>query len=133
MMITSFSLIICHSHRCLQTNIYSLQNLFIHIINTATIRFLQKFHHHHHGDCRILANGMRIFNLECRYCFITVLGRRPRSNHPCHSLRMHLHYLLLDTHQSHTIPTIGRCLIWTFCYCTECSFPLKQLSLKDEG
>ena len=27
MMITSFSLIICHSHRCFQTSIYSLQNI----------------------------------------------------------------------------------------------------------
>ena len=37
-MITSFFLIIFHSHRCFQTNIYSLQNFFRHIITTATIR-----------------------------------------------------------------------------------------------
>ena len=40
---------------------------FRHIINTATIRVLQKFHHHYHGDCRILANGMQICHLECHY------------------------------------------------------------------
>ena len=85
-MITSFSLIMCHSCKCLQISIYSLQIFFIHIINTTTIRVLQKFHHHH-GDCRILANGTRIFNSECCYCFTTVLGQRPRSNHPWHSLK----------------------------------------------
>ena len=44
-----------------------------HVINTATVRLLQKFHHYYHGDCRILADGMRIFHLECCYCFITVM------------------------------------------------------------
>ena len=38
MTITSFFLIIFHSHRCFQTNIYSLQNIFRHVINTATVR-----------------------------------------------------------------------------------------------
>ena len=41
------------------------------------LEFLQKFHHHYHGECRILADGMRIFNLECHYWFTTFLGRRP--------------------------------------------------------
>ena len=36
------------------------------------IRLLQNFHHYYHGDCRLLADGMRIFHLECCYCFITV-------------------------------------------------------------
>ena len=31
---------------------------FRHIINTATVRVLQKFHHYYHGDCRILVDGM---------------------------------------------------------------------------
>ena len=70
------------------------------------LEFLQIFHHHYHGDCRILAVGMRIFNLECCYCFTTILGRRPRSSYPWHSLRMHLHHLLLDTHQPHATPII---------------------------
>ena len=105
-MITSFFLILCHSCRCFQTSIHSLQNFFRHIINTASIRVLQNFHHHYHGDCRILANGMRIFNLECHYCFTTVLDRRSQPSYPQHSHRMHLHYLLLDIHQSHTMPTV---------------------------
>ena len=122
MMITPFFLIICHSRRCFQTSIYSLQNFSDILLILPLLEFLQIFHHHYHGDCRILADGMRIFNLECCYHFTTVLGRRPQSNHPWHSLRMHLYDLLLDTHQSHTMPTIGRCLLWTFCYCTKCSF-----------
>ena len=95
---------------------------FKHIINTATVRLLQNFHHYYHGDCRILADGMRIFHLECHYCFTTVLDRRSQSSYPWHSHRMHLHYLLLDIHQPHTMPTVWRNIIWTFCYSTECSF-----------
>ena len=92
---------------------------FRHIINTATVRVLQKFHHHYHGDCRILANGMQIHHLECHCHFTTILGRRPWSNYPWHCLRMCLHHLLLDTYQSHTMPTILRCFIWMLCYCTK--------------
>ena len=120
-MITSFFLIIYHSCRCFQTTIYSLQNFLRHIIITATTRVLQKFYHHYHGDCRILANGMWICHLECHYHFTTILGRGPWSNYPQHCLWMHLHQLLLDTYQSHTMPTIWRCFIWMFCYCTKCS------------
>ena len=42
-MITLFFLIIFHSHRCFQTNIYSLQYFLRHVINTTTIRVLQNF------------------------------------------------------------------------------------------
>ena len=86
MMITLFSLIIFHSHRCFQTYIYSLQDFLRHVINTATIRVLQKFHYNYHGDCRILADGMQICHLECHYHLTSILGRRPRSNYPRHSL-----------------------------------------------
>ena len=120
-MITSFFIIIFHSHRCFQPNIYSLQNFLKHVINTATVWVLQKFQHNYHGDCRILADGMQICHLECHYCLTSILGRRPQSSHPRHSLRMHLHHLLLDTYQPHIMPTIWRCFIWTFCHCTECS------------
>ena len=105
-MITSFFLIIFHSHRCFQTNIYSLQNFFRHIINTTTIRVFTEISHHYHRDCRILADGMRICHLEHCYCLTSILGRRPGSNYPRHSLRIHLHHLLLDTHQPHTTSTI---------------------------
>ena len=57
MMITSFFLIICHSRRCFQTSIYSLQNFSDILLILPPLEFLQKFHHHYHGDCRILANG----------------------------------------------------------------------------
>ena len=121
-MITSSFLIIFHSNRCFQTNIYSLQNFSDILLILLLLEFLQKFHHHYHGDCRILADSMRICHLECHYCFTTILGRRPQSYYPQHCPRMHLHYLLLDTYQPHTTSTIGRCFIWTFCYCTKCSF-----------
>ena len=42
-MITLFSLIIFHSHRCFQTYIYSLQDFLRHVIYTTTIRVLQNF------------------------------------------------------------------------------------------
>ena len=122
MMITSF-----FPHHIPSTQMLSNQYIFPtkffrHIINTTTIRVLQKFCHHYHGDCRILPDGTRICHLEHCYCFTTILGRRPRSNYPWHCLRMHLHHLLLDTYQPHTTSTIGRCFIWMFCYCTKCSF-----------
>ena len=59
--------------------------------------------------------------LECCYCLTSVLGRRPRPDHPRYSLRTCLHHLLLDTHQPHTMTTIWRSFIWTFCSCTKCS------------
>ena len=120
-MITLFSLIIFHSHRCFQTYIYSLWDFLRHVINTTTIRVLQKFHYNYHGDCRILANGMQICHLEHCYCLTLILGRRPRSDYPRHNLRMCLHHLLLDTYQPHTLLTIWRCSIWMFCHCIKCS------------
>ena len=82
MMITSF-----FPHHIPFTQMLSNQYIFPtkffrHIINTTTIRVLQKFHHHYHGDCRILANGSRICHLECHYHLTTILGRRPQSNYP---------------------------------------------------
>ena len=72
MMITSFSLIICHSCRCFQPSIYIFPtNLTVSLI-LPMIRLLQNFYHYYHGDCRILADGTGIFHLECCYCFIMV-------------------------------------------------------------
>ena len=92
-----------------------------HIINTATIRVLKETYYHYHGDCRILANGMWICHLECHYCLTSILGRRPWSNYPSHSLRTPLHHLLLDPYQPHTTSPIWRCFIWMFCHCIKCS------------
>ena len=36
-----------------------------------------------HEYCRLLADGKRIFHMECYYSFTTVLDRRPRSSYPC--------------------------------------------------
>ena len=107
-----FFLIIFHSHRCFQTNIHSLQTFSDILLILPPLQFLQKFHHHYHGDRRILADGMWVCHLECCYCFTTILGRRPWSDYPQHCLRMHLHHLLLDTCQPHAMPTIWRCFIW---------------------
>ena len=73
-MITSFFPIIYHSHRCFQTNIYSIQNFSDILLILPPLEFLQIFHHHYHGNCRILADGMRIFNLECCYCFTSIFA-----------------------------------------------------------
>ena len=121
-MITLFSLIMHHSHRC-------FQKLYIYVTDKFTTMFLipwqlrifQNIHHHQHGNCRILANGMRIWHLECHYHLTSVLGRRPQPSHPRHSLRMCLHHLLLDTHQPHPTTAIWRSFIWMFCSCIKCS------------
>ena len=63
----------------------------------------------------------RIWHLECHYHLTSVLGRRPRPNHPRHSFRTCLHHLLLDTHKPHTMTATWRGSIWMFCYCTKCS------------
>ena len=120
-MITLFSLIISHSHRCFQIYIYSRQNLLRHVIDTATIRVLQKFHYNYHGDYRIVADSTWICHLEHCCQLTSILGRRPQSNYPKHSIRMHLHHLLLDTYQPHTLSTFWRCSIWMFCHCIKCS------------
>ena len=122
-MITLFSIIIHHSHRCFCYHIYmSLTSFFpTCFLIPQHLRIFQNIHHHQHGDHRILANGMRIWHLECRYCLTSVLGRRPRPNHPRHSLRMCLHPLLLDFNQPHPMPIIQRSFIWTFCSCIKFS------------
>ena len=85
MMITSFYLIICHSRKCFQPSIYVAYQIE-NTINTTIIRLLQNFHCYYYGYCRLMADGMRIFHMECRYCFITVLDRGPRPSHPWYSL-----------------------------------------------
>ena len=62
-----------------------------------------------------------LWHLECCYCLTSVLGRRSQPEHTRHSLRMCLHHLLLDTHQSHTTSATWRRFIWMLCYCTKCS------------
>ena len=84
------------------------------------LRIFQTIHQHQHGDCRILADGTGIWHLECCYCLTSVLGRRPRPDHPRHSLRTCLHPLLLDFNQPHPMPVIWRSFIWTFCSCIKC-------------
>ena len=105
---------------------------FRHIINTSTVRVLQKFHHHCHGDCITLADGMRIHHLECCYCLTSILGRRPRSNYPRHCLRTCLHHLLLDS-CSHTLCQLSEDVLFgCFVIALNAAFT-QQLSLADEG
>ena len=120
-MITLFSLIIHHSHRCFRNYIYMLlTNFTTMFLIPWQLRFFQNIHHHQHGNCRILADGMRIWHLECCYRLTSVLGRRPQPDHPRHSFRARLYHLLLDTHKPHTMTATWRCSIWMFCYCTQC-------------
>ena len=121
-MITLFSLIVHHSHRCFwKLYIYVTDKFITMFLILWQLKIFQNIHHHQHGNCRILADCMRIWHLECCYHLTSVLGRRPWPNHPRHSLRTCLHHLLLDTHQPHTMTTIWRSFIWTFCSCTKCS------------
>ena len=122
-MITLFSIIIHHSRRCFHYHIYichwhAFPNMFL---IPWHLRIFQHIHHHQHGDCRILADGTRIWHLESCYCLTSVLGRRPRPDHPRYSLIMCLHHLLLDSNQPHPMPAIWRSFIWMFCSCIKCS------------
>ena len=85
---------------------YILPTKFENAINTTIIRLLQIFYHYYYGYCRLLANGMRIFHLECHYCFITVLDRGPQPHHPWYSHRMCLHYIFLHIYKSHTMSAV---------------------------
>ena len=121
MMITSFYLIICHSHGCFQPSIYVLPTKYENIINTTVIRLLQNFHCYYYGYCRLLANGMRMFHLECHYCLITVLDRGHWPSHPWYSHRMCLHHILLNIYKSNTMPAVWWNIIWMFRHSTQCS------------
>ena len=118
-----------------------LSTLYVYIFPTnlnislmlPTIRLLQNFYHYYHRDCRLLADGMRIFHLECCYCFITVLDRGPRLSHPWHSLRMCLYHILLHLYSSNTMPAVWWNIVLTFCHSTLNAVFTQQLSLADEG
>ena len=86
------------------------------------LRFSQQITQHQHGNCRILADGTRIWHLECCHCITSILGRRPRPSHPRHSFWMHLQPFLLDFNQPHPTPVIWRSFIWMFRSCPKCSF-----------
>ena len=64
-MITLFSFIIHHSHRCFQNRIYMLLTSFTNmfLIPQQLRIFPENFHHHHHGNCRILADGMHQYGI----------------------------------------------------------------------
>ena len=131
-MITLLSPIIFHSHKCFQTNIYSLQNFLRHVINTATVRVLQKFHYNYHGDCRILANGMKIHHLECCNCLTSILGRRPQCDYPRHSLRT-IYTTFFWTPTSHTLHQLSEDVLFgCFVIALNAAFT-QQLSFADEG
>ena len=122
-MITLFSIIIHHSHRCFQYYIYMLLTSFSNMFLIPWhLRIFQHIHHHQHGDCRLLSNGMSIWHLECCHCLTSVLGRRPQPDHPRHSFRACLHPLLLDKQQPHLMPTTWGHPVWMFCHYTKHSF-----------
>ena len=94
---------------------------FRHIINTTIIRVLQKFHHHYHGDSRILANGTLICHLECHYCFTTILGRGPQYDYLSIASEC-IYTTFFWTSTSHTLCQLFEdVFIWMLCYCTKCS------------
>ena len=101
---------------------YILSTKFENAINTTIIRLLQNFHHYYCGYCKLLADGTRIFHLECCYCFHTVLDRGPWPSHPWYSHRMCLHHLFVHIYKSHTMPAVWWNIVWTFHHSTQCSF-----------
>ena len=86
------------------------------------LRFFQHLTQYQHGNCRILADGMRIWHLECSHCFTSVLGRRPQPSHLRQSFWMYLLPFLLDSNQQHLMPVVWRNFIWMLHSCIECSF-----------
>ena len=102
----------------IHTDAFTFLNMFL---IPWHLRIFQNIHHHQHGDCRILADGMGIWHLEHHYHLTSVLGRRPQPDHPRCSLRMCLHPLLLDFNQPHPMPVIWRSFIWMFCSCIKFS------------
>ena len=101
----------------------SLTKFIQHVCSPQHLRIFQHIEQYQHGDCRILADGMRIWNLECCYCITPVLDGRPRPSYPSHSFRACLHSFLLDSSQPHPMPVIGRNFIWMFRPCIKLSLP----------
>ena len=100
----------------------SLPHFPQYVFNTMTLRIFQHIEQYQHGDHRILADGMRIWHLECRYCITPVLDGRPQPSYPSCSFRACLHSFLLDSNQSHPMPAVWRNFIWMFHPHIKCSF-----------
>ena len=71
-----------------------------------SLAFYIIFQCQHYEYCRLLADGMRIFHMECCYSFITILDRGPRPHHPWYNHRMCLHYIFLHIYKSHPMPAV---------------------------
>ena len=85
------------------------------------LRIFQHIEQYQHGNCRILANGMRIWHLKCHHCIPPILGRRPQSSYPRCSFWTCLQPFLLDFNQPHPTLVIWRSSIWIFHSCIKCS------------
>ena len=123
--ITLFSIIIHHSHRCFHLYIYiywSLQYFPNMLFISQHLRIFQHLTQYHHGNCRILADGMRIWHLECHHCITAILDRRSWPSQPRCCFWKCLQPFLLDFNQPHPIPFIWRNFIWMFRSCIKCSF-----------
>ena len=81
MMITSISTSSYAIHTDAFKSVY-IAYQFENAINTTIIRILQSFHHYCYAYCRLLANGTRIFHMECCYSFITVFGQKTSAQSP---------------------------------------------------
>ena len=133
MMITLFFLIIFHSHRCFQTNIYFLQNFSDILLILLPLEFYRNF-------TTTTMETAEYWLMACKYVIwnatITLLqfwGRGPQSDYPWHCLRMHLHHLLLDTYQSHTTCQLSEDILFgCFVIALSAAFT-QQLSPADEG
>ena len=122
--ITLFQIIIHHSHRCIHfIYIYlSLQYFPNMFFIPQHLRISQHLTQYQHGNCRILADGTRIWHLECCHFFTSVLGRRPQPSHLGKASEcVYNHFFWTPT--SHTLCQLSEeTLFGHFHSCIECGF-----------
>ena len=96
------------------------------------VRVFQKFHYTHHVDCRILADGMRIWHLECHDCLtsITADNLDPITLGIASECVYTTFFWTLTSHTLHQLPE--DVLFGHFVIALNAVFT-QQLSLADEG
>ena len=95
------------------------------------LRIFQHNEQYQHGNCRILADCMRIWHLECHHCIPPILGRRPPVTLGVASERVYHHFFWTST--SHTLCQLSEeTLFGHFVLALNAAFT-QQLSLADEG
>ena len=96
------------------------------------LRIFQNIHHCQHGNCRILANGTRIWHLECRY-HLTSIWAEDLDPITLGIASEHVYTTFFWTPTSHTLWQLSEeALFGHFVLALNAAFT-QQLSLVDEG